>query len=529
MSESNKCDSCLKAVSEKDKYRLRCSGECRRYFCMSCTGLDKATTKAIYHQKYHNIRFFCSVCDSPTLKYLHDRVIQLQKTQISPDDIAALGTCLKRNNDLSPVISEIYDILSYHDAKWKALFNKMDEIYSLHTRNAGSDGESLFCSISEMKQDIFNLTSIFMDNQDDSIKIQFHDPSREGLMKQIGDLRTSVNQMALKVDNLVSKDKPNVRVSRAEVPSKSVTTQTDFNDSPIELAQKSSMKEDWQYVVVSGIPPSYTAKHLAHYVKEKLGTTDFIRCFPLLKNREGTDSDFKVGVQNKAFHKRLKDPSMWPRGTVITDHSKPSSHAGSLPVPPKVSPSPARTTTTRTPETVSSEVKLIQISSDKEAIAVSKSLDLDNHDIIVNKPTKNNEDLCLDPMSPPIVRLSRCSDLDNDRYLLARLRDPLILKPLRLFLAYLHDQPASTCMEGHTNTSIKLMLASEGLPSDVDSLRKLYYRFHNAYGIGPAEVEADLTSFGSYFRSENLLRLQKVRESHNNYFSGGSPTRNKNF
>ena len=102
-------------------------------------------------------------------------------------------------------------------------------------------------------------------------------------------------------------------------------------------------------------------------------------------------------------------------------------------------------------------------------------------------------------MTPPIVRLSRDSDAANGRYVLARLRDPSILKALRLFLAYLHDQPSSVCFEGHTNTSIKLTLASEGLPSDLDSLRKLYYRFHNAYGIGSDEVEADLSAFRSFF------------------------------
>lgn len=137
--------------------------------------------------------------------------------------------------------------------------------------------------------------------------------------------------------------------------------------------------------------------------------------------------------------------------------------------------------------------------------------------------------LVMDPMTPPMVRLSQSSHAPDGRYVLARLREPSILKALRLFLAYLHDQPSSVCFEGHTGTSIKLMLTSEGLPSDLDSLRKLYYRFHDAYGIGSTEVDADLSAFRSFFSSEKLLHLQRIRESHGKYYSSGSPSKSTNF
>ena len=173
----------------------------------------------------------------------------------------------------------------------------------------------------------------------------------------------------------------------------------------------------------------------------------------------------------------------------------------------------------------------MKIGSDKEAIATSKSLatELLEADFVIDKNGEKNTTPNLDPMNPSLVRLSRNSDAADNRCLLDRLKDPSILKPLRLFLSYLHDQPSSVCFEGHTNTSIRLALSSEGLPGDVNALRKLYYRYHDAYGIGPAEVEADLSAFRSFFSSEKLLRLQKVRESHSNYYSSGSLTKNKNF
>lgn len=68
-------------------------------------------------------------------------------------------------------------------------------------------------------------------------------------------------------------------------------------------------------------------------------------------------------------------------------------------------------------------------------------------------------------------------DVANGVYLLAGVREPTILKTLRLHLVYLHDQLSSVYFEAHTKTGIKLV-ASE-LASDVESLRKLYFSFHN--------------------------------------------------
>lgn len=551
-----KCDSCQKAVSEKDKYKLRCSGECRRYFCMNCTGLDKATTKVLYHQKYHNIRFFCSVCDSPTLKYLHDKITHLHSSQIPIENVEALGACLKKNNDLLPVITEIYDTLSSHDSRWNLLYKKIDDIHSQHTGLSDNGQESLFKSIREMKQDIFNLTSVFMDNHDESVKIQVHDSSKNDLIKEIGDLRKNVNQMSLVVERLAAKDKPNIRTTQLAA-TKTISTQTDTHHkevatpvkdkvaTPVKvktpLLYKTTTKEEWYYMIVSKIPSQFTSNQIAHYVKEKLRTTDFVRCFQMLKNNNSSLSDFKIGVKDRKHFEHLKDISMWPPGTSINTGM---SSVASLNL---TSPAHATSTTSHqhldtitaatqnlTPGCNSKnrtrENKSIKIGSDGEAIAACKSHVLQsNCEINVEKNMSNGFIPNIDPMTPPIVRMTRDSDAADGRYLLARLRDPSILKALRLYLAYLHDQPSNVCFEGYTTTSIKLALASEGLPSDVDSLRKLYYRFHNAYGIGLAEVEADLSAFRSFFSSEKIQQLQKTRESHSKYFSVGSPSKNKNF
>uniref|UniRef100_A0A6P7F4W4 Uncharacterized protein LOC114326528 n=1 Tax=Diabrotica virgifera virgifera TaxID=50390 RepID=A0A6P7F4W4_DIAVI len=389
-----------------------------------------------------------------------------------------------------------------------------------------------------MKQDIFNLVSIFMGNHEETVKVQIQDTSKEEIVKEMADLKMTINQMAHKIEKLGTNEKPNK--TPPQTIKKSISTQTDPTETQEPLVSspskvntvpptKYTVKENWHYVVVSKIPPPYTAKQIAHYVKEKLGTTDFIRCFPLLRDTDRPDSDFKIGVQNQSFIKLLKDPSLWPPGTVVDNlNDNPPAHANSASTTIKVA-APASSTPYTTPSTPTKEGISIQIGSDRDAIIASKSFNKQNSSIVVTEKTMKKDDgLCMDPMTPPIVRLSRTADVENSRYLLARLRDPGILNPLRLFLAYLHDQPPSTCYDGHTNTTIKLMLASEGLPTDVDSLRKLYHRVHEAYGISTAEVEADLSDFGTFFSTETRLRLQKIRECQNKYFSSNSPS-SKNF
>ncbi|XP_058840737.1 homeobox protein Wariai-like [Topomyia yanbarensis] len=80
----------------------------------------------------------------------------------------------------------------------------------------------------------------------------------------------------------------------------------------------------------------------------------------------------------------------------------------------------------------------------------------------------------LDPMRPPIVRLTPQSTNGDGRFLKARLREPKIMNIVRLYLTYMKDQQPSICVEGMTPTSIKMTLASEGLPTAPDYLLRIF-------------------------------------------------------
>ncbi|XP_050498105.1 zinc finger protein 64-like [Diabrotica virgifera virgifera] len=204
--------------------------------------------------------------------------------------------------------------------------------------------------------------------------------SKEEIVKEMADLKMTINQMAHKIEKLGTNEKPNK--TPPQTIKKSISTQTDPAETQESLVSspskvntvpptKYTVKENWHYVVVSKIPPPYTAKQIAHYVKEKLGTTDFIRCFSLLRDTDRPDSDFKIGVQNQSFIKLLKDPSLWPPGTVVHNlNDNPPAHANSASTTIKVA-APASSTPYTTPSTRTKEGISIQIGSDRDAIIAS--------------------------------------------------------------------------------------------------------------------------------------------------------------
>lgn len=124
----------------------------------------------------------------------------------------------------------------------------------------------------------------------------------------------------------------------------------------------------------------------------------------------------------------------------------------------------------------------------------------------------------LDPMRPPIVRLTEQSAAGDKRYLKARLRDHKIMDTVRTFLAFLHDQPITVCIRGITKISASVMLAAEGLPTDLNLLREIFLDVHEELGISRDDALADLQSHRTSLSSERTHRLQQLRESTDKFY-----------
>lgn len=100
----------------------------------------------------------------------------------------------------------------------------------------------------------------------------------------------------------------------------------------------------------------------------------------------------------------------------------------------------------------------------------------------------------------------------------ARLRDTKVMTTVRIFLAFLADQPPSVCYDGMTCTSARMFLALEGFPVTADQLKELYLRVHEANGLGRKAVLEDLTTYRAFIASERIQRMQRARESTDKFY-----------
>lgn len=131
---------------------------------------------------------------------------------------------------------------------------------------------------------------------------------------------------------------------------------------------------------------------------------------------------------------------------------------------------------------------------------------------------KSNNSSFVNPLLPPIVRHTQ-NALNNTEslYDLSRLREKSVYENVRLYLAYLHDNP-SACINGKTKMNVSVLILAEGLPNSLNELRNLFFKFHESLGMSQKDVLEELATYRSHIRSERTSYLQKIRENENKWF-----------
>jgi len=136
----------------------------------------------------------------------------------------------------------------------------------------------------------------------------------------------------------------------------------------------------------------------------------------------------------------------------------------------------------------------------------------------------------IDPLKSPIVKLTEMSYKENGQYVLARLNDHKLYTILRNYIGFLHDQPASVFHEGFNCISSKVHLGSEGLPTDVKSLRKLLDEYNLRFDLSSKETQADLDAVRTHCQSIKINNIQRDKENFNKFYLGSSIcNKKKNF
>jgi hypothetical protein len=125
----------------------------------------------------------------------------------------------------------------------------------------------------------------------------------------------------------------------------------------------------------------------------------------------------------------------------------------------------------------------------------------------------------IDPLMPPAVKNTLISAQENGRYALSRLHDSHLLKTVRYFLAYLHDNQ-DVCYEGFTAAHCKTLIGSKGLPTDFAALKSMYVDYNVLFGhINQNEVNNELLTLINFLTTNRINYLQRNRENSNKFYN----------
>lgn len=112
-------------------------------------------------------------------------------------------------------------------------------------------------------------------------------------------------------------------------------------------------------------------------------------------------------------------------------------------------------------------------------------------------------------------------DPGQHRFLISRFNEKQIYDVTRLYLAYLHDRPSYTCVDGLTATTCRAFLSSNALPVDPAKLRILFYCYHETLPEAPISrkaIDDDLSSYKCYVRSKVIAEMNRSEYNHNKFF-----------
>ena len=99
-------------------------------------------------------------------------------------------------------------------------------------------------------------------------------------------------------------------------------------------------------------------------------------------------------------------------------------------------------------------------------------------------------------------------------YLLSRFRESEIYSKTRLYLSYFYNKSPNICINGLSRISLTMFLSSQGLPTDPNELRQIFFKFHTKYeNLRPTDIEEDLKGLGLYMSSERTRHLANAKVS----------------
>lgn len=129
------------------------------------------------------------------------------------------------------------------------------------------------------------------------------------------------------------------------------------------------------------------------------------------------------------------------------------------------------------------------------------------------QPSKDSVEF-LNPLKLPLFKLAEMSLNSTSAYTLAKLRDRKIFDAVRVYLAFLNDNPLAITPDGMSKSHCQTIIAIEGLPTQPTKLRAIYNDFKKQFGATEDEIEKDLLALRSFLNSQHISHLQKDKDTH---------------
>lgn len=508
---NNKCSVCeieFDTLNNKKRDLRNCSEQKNKLLCSKCSDISPAH---IFYLINNNLTNFDKV---------ESRLNNLEK--INEYVANSIKTLINSYNTIEQISDEVLKIFNKFDKIEEQCIsgcNKLEELLNNFNKNNKSVKLSLetLADVSSRLEDNWVTNSSNLSNQRDS-HVNSNDLPKflfevKSINNKLDDLKKSKLNFT-KSTAIVKKDVAIETDSVISVPQSSV--QISYNGGWRNFGEKKIWKSDW----------SHYDEKMQRYKKSE-------------NHRIKQRKQKQKRKQQKAEPVKTKQPKKIAEENRDTNFTTFNRHSS------------LRRTIRKTTDSTNNPPTLTSIAPLNESVTSLTTNESQKLDEPANQPTSNNvvpknnfnfinfqkgENLhansptqsFIDPLMSPTVKLTQMSANVNGRYVLSRLNEPKIYHILRNYIGYLHDQPASVFHEGMNCISSKVHLGSEGLPTDVISLRKLLDEYNARYDFTPKDTQMDLDAIRSYCHTIKINNIQRARENHNKFYLGKSNT-NKNF
>lgn len=475
------------AISDTKEERLSCSGFCERTFHLTCVGLvEGVSTRSKMGGSKLKEHYICSSC-SDTQKGLavlieNQFMRMLEVTERNNQQMLNSSRASSNQDHVINEVSKQLDQLASDVKNLTKVVKKMEPI-------SGNSGTSIDDAILLDKLD--KVSKVLSDVAERQLRLDAQILAGNLNLDEVREKQENLISQNIETNNFMAKIREDMTILLEKGPKPSVLSSHQTESDPLVNTDSegwttlASGKRVWR--PRGAAPPVVFAKQGSFRYTEFRENQSANK-----QNNSGRDSTRKRSMRRPRQPTCQPNPSDIDELDVIIEQERRNSLSSNF---------------VRGPGTNSMKPP------------TERSTNYNNNFVRGSTFRGNGVKFNLDPLKPPIVQLTERSNREGGRYTLSRLRDDKILSAIRLYLSYLYDKKPDVCINGNTCTSIKVFLASEGLPTELNSLQKLYHDFHRELGLSVSEVNKDLTAYGSEIKWNRIHLMEQRNGQHKKHYA----------